>query len=62
MDKDGHLLALSDYKQGEPFVYYLGTGWSKGGLESAAAWFEMIKNEKVKVNNPLVVTVVENQK
>lgn len=62
LDKDGHFLAIADYKQGEPFVYYLGSGWSKGGLESAAAWFEMIKNEKVKVNNPLVVTVVENQK
>lgn len=58
--KDGHFLAIGDYKQGEPFVYYLGSGWSKGGLESADAWFGMMKDENVKLHNPLEVTVVEN--
>lgn len=60
--KDGHLLAIADYKKGEPFVYYLGSGWSKGGLESPAAWFEMMKDESVKLKNPLVVSVEKNKK
>ena len=62
LDKDGHFLAITDYKQGEPLTYYLGSGWSKGGLESSAAWFEVMKNENTKLQNPLVVTVVNNQK
>ena len=54
--QDGHFLALSEYK-GQPYVYYMGTGWSKGGVESAADWFEMLKNESLKVQNPLVVNI-----
>lgn len=60
--KDGHLLAIGDYKKDQPFVYYLGSGWSKGGLESPTAWFEMIKDESVKLKNPLIVTVEKNKK
>lgn len=55
---DGHLLALTAYpKAGQPFVYYMGSGWSKGDVKSAKAWFEMVNNESVRVKNPLVVNV-----
>lgn len=62
VNKDGHFLAIADYRNGEPFVYYLGSGWSKGGLESPAAWFEMMKNERIKLQNPLELTVGTCQK
>lgn len=54
--EDGHLLALSAY-EGKPYVYYMGSCWSKGGVESATAWFDLVKEESVKVKNPLVVNI-----
>lgn len=57
--ENGHLLALTTYPAaGVPFVYYMGSAWSKADIESASAWFEMVKNEKIKVENPLVVSIL----
>lgn len=56
--EDGHLFGLATYpKGGAPLIYYMGSGWSKADVESAAAWFEMVKNKSVKVKNPLVVNI-----
>ena len=58
--EQGHLLALTTYpRAGKPFVYYMGTGWSKAGIESAQAWFDMVNNENAKVKNPLVVKILD---
>lgn len=57
--QDGHLLALTTYqKAGNPFVYYMGTGWSKAGITSASEWFEMVRNENFKVKHPLLVNIL----
>lgn len=56
VDQDGHFLALSEYK-GQPYVYYMGSAWSKGGVESAADWFDIVTNESTKVKHPLVVNI-----
>lgn len=55
--ENGHILALSEYKAGKPYVYYMGSGWSKGGVESAQAWFDMLQAERARLNNPLVVEI-----
>lgn len=55
--EDGHILALAEYKTGKPYVYYMGSGWSKGGVESAEAWFDMLQAEQARLNNPLVVEI-----
>lgn len=58
--ENGHLLALTTYpKAGEPFIYYMGTGWSKADVGSAAQWFEMINHENTRVKNPLVVNILD---
>ena len=38
---DDHVLALRKVKSGEPFVYFAGAGWSKGGFADSAAWQEL---------------------
>lgn len=58
--ENGHLLALTTYpKAGEPFVYYMGTAWSKADVQSATQWFELVKEENAKVKNPLVVKILD---
>lgn len=57
LSENGHIFAVADYKAGEPYVYYMGTAWSKGGVESADAWFELLNQERTKLKNPLVVNI-----
>jgi hypothetical protein len=58
--ENDHVLALGEYKAGEPFVYYSGAGWSKAGAgwgvnryPTAKAWQDYIDLETVKLRNPL---------
>lgn len=53
-----HWLAISDYVGGSPFVYYMGSAWSKGGVATAEAWFEEMRREKEKRNNPIQTEVI----
>lgn len=58
--ENGHLLALTTYpKAGEAFTYYMGSGWSKADVGSAAQWFELINHENTRVKNPLVVNILD---
>ena len=53
-----HALGMVDLKPGQPFVYYAGAGWSKGGdFPDAAAWNAYIKAFAARVNSPLRVKV-----
>lgn len=57
--QDGHFLALTDYSGAEGgLVYYMGTGWSKADVPSAADWFKMVEQESFRVKNPLVVNIL----
>lgn len=59
LSRDGHLLALTTYPEaGKPFIYYMGTGWSKADVASAGDWFKMVQQESFKVKNPLVVNIL----
>ena len=57
IENEGHLLGKADYCAEEPFVYYMGSGWSKGGVESSEAWFTMLEQEKEKRIHPLQVSL-----
>ncbi len=56
---DTHLLALTEYKPGEVFVYYFGAGWNKWGFETNEDWFKYMEDYALKVNNPLTVKILE---
>ena len=60
--ENGHLLALTTYPgAGRSLVYYMGTGWSKADVKSAANWFDMVKKESFKIKNPLVVSILKGK-
>jgi hypothetical protein len=48
-----HLLALSSYKADEPFTYYAGSGWSKGGFAAEKDWQGYVAAEAQKLRNPI---------
>lgn len=41
--EQGHLMCISNYKPGETFTYYLGSGWSKGDCPSLSAMEKELK-------------------
>ena len=55
-EKEGHLLAVTDYPD-EPVEYYMGSAWSLAGVKDAATWFGIIAREKDKLDHPLQVLV-----
>ena len=52
----GHLLAISDYKKGTAYTYYVGGGWSQGGFATAADWLTYVKAFVQTQKEPLMVT------
>ena len=52
----GHLLAISDYKKGTDYTYYVGGGWSQGGFATAADWLTYVKSFVQAQKEPLMVT------
>lgn len=48
-----HVLAISSYKANEPFTYYSGSGWSKGGFATEKAWQDHVAAEARKLRSPI---------
>lgn len=56
-DALGHVLGISTYEPGSEYTYYWGSGWSKYGFESDAAWRQYLEAYAQRVRTPLSVTV-----
>lgn len=54
---EGHVLAFSEYKPGEKYIYYGGAGWSKWGFADSAAWYAYIDGFAANLKSPLIITV-----
>ncbi|MDR1274725.1 MAG: DUF4861 domain-containing protein [Odoribacteraceae bacterium] len=54
---EGHLAGIVGYAPDAPCVYYAGTGWSKGGIETPDAWQQHVADELTKLKNPLEVEI-----
>ncbi|WP_349316610.1 glycoside hydrolase family 88 protein [Chitinophaga sp. MM2321] len=53
-----HLLSPGTASSQQPYVYYTGAAWSKGGkITSAAAWFSYLEAFAQKIKEPLTVTM-----
>jgi unsaturated rhamnogalacturonyl hydrolase len=53
-----HLLAPGIADSQQPFVYYTGASWSKGGrIANAQQWFEYLENFATGLKTPLQVTI-----
>lgn len=53
----GHLLASTEIPAGRPFTYQMGAGWSKSDIPTPEAMTRLIFDQKLKSENPLVVTI-----
>lgn len=54
-DALGHILAISDYDEENGFIYYFGSGWSKGDMP--ADWESHLAQFGLRQKNPLKVTI-----
>ncbi len=53
----GHLLAGTVIPEGRPFTYLMGAGWSKSDVPTPEAMTQLIFDESLRMENPLVVTL-----
>lgn len=56
-DAIGHILARAPYSGGKPFVYYWGSGWSKGSMPDWPSWKAYLADFSRRLEQPLTVTV-----
>ncbi len=56
-DGVGHIMSHTIYPRGVPYVYYWGSGWSKGGVKDMDSWTEYLSNFYDSLQNPLQVRV-----
>ncbi|MBC8128237.1 MAG: DUF4861 family protein [Gloeobacteraceae cyanobacterium ES-bin-144] len=58
-EADGNHLALGTATHGKPFVYYFGSGWSKGGVSrKAKSWENQVSQLAERLKSPLQSTVL----
>ena len=56
-DAVGHIMSRTSYKPGSSYVYYWGSGWSKGGVADMNAWTEYLEGFHDVLLHPLEVKV-----
>ncbi|MEA4905049.1 MAG: DUF4861 domain-containing protein [Petrimonas sp.] len=55
---NGHYMGLNSYQPGTPYTYYAGGGWSKAGFDSFEGWTKFVKEEKEKIDQPLIIQIL----
>jgi rhamnogalacturonyl hydrolase YesR len=56
----GHYLATANAKPGQPFVYYLGAGWSRSGdFADARAWDDYVRTTAARIAAPVKISVAK---
>ena len=56
-DAVGHIMSHTTYSPGENYIYYWGSGWSKGGVRGLKAWTEYLGDFHDAVRHPLEVRI-----
>ena len=56
-DAVGHIMSRTSYRPGSSYVYYWGSGWSKGGVEDMKAWTQYLEGFHDALLHPLEVRV-----
>lgn len=54
-DAIGHVMTATPYEPGSNYVYWWGSGWSKGGIDSLDDWLQITAESAEKLRNPLKV-------
>lgn len=58
-DAVAHLLAKGKYVPETPYIYYWGSGWSKGFMPDWNQWIDYLMKFRERIGNPLVVNLVQ---
>lgn len=53
----GHVLGISTYHPGTPYLYYWGSGWSKADMPDMPTWEAYLKSFAQRLRSPLIVKV-----
>lgn len=56
-DAIGHILAKQAYTAGDCYVYYWGSGWSKGSMPDWPSWKQYLADFHTRLVNPLKITI-----
>ena len=56
-DATGHILARGTYTPGTEYVYWWGSGWSKGFMADSTAWQQYLTDFSTRISSPLKATV-----
>ena len=56
-DAVGHIMSHTKYKPGVPYVYYWGSGWSKGGVNDMNVWTGYLSGFHDALIHPLEVKI-----
>lgn len=54
-DAIGHILAKSAYRNGESYIYYWGSGWSKGFMPDWQTWQQYLAEFSARKEHPLTI-------
>ncbi|MDR2815331.1 MAG: DUF4861 domain-containing protein [Proteiniphilum sp.] len=54
---NGHYLGFNSYQPGAAYTCYTGGGWSKAGFNSFEEWTQFVKEEKAKIDQPLIIQI-----
>lgn len=54
----GHAVGVVQAEPGVPMVYYAGSGWSHGGVESMPQWISLLEECKASIVEPLEIEVI----
>lgn len=55
----GHWVSIYNYKVGEEFRYFAGSGWSKHGFPADKDWFAYLNEKKASIEQPLKVKILK---
>lgn len=56
-DAIGHVVLKGAVTDNTPFIYYWGSGWSKGGMENMDQWLDTLRHKRLTILHPLETTV-----
>lgn len=54
---EGHVAAVAEYVPGSEFIYWWGSGWSKGGIRDSGDWNAVLADISARARHPLSVRV-----
>lgn len=57
LEAEGHMLTVGQARNGQPLVYYIGSGWSGASVPDVTVWEGVVKDAAQKIANPMTVTV-----